>query len=340
MANNIIKRVWNRNRMVNIESLQGMAFQAESGGHTFEIYGVNDAGTTVPISGTIAGVFLRPDNTDVALTGSVVDGVARVTLTQACYAVTGRFGLTIFADDGGLKTAVYACIGTVSRTTSGNVAGSTPQDVVDLINAINTAIAGIPASYTDLMAGVAPTYSNLSVYAFGSYAWYNGKLYRCKAPITTAESWTAAHWESVALTTDFSKKPLYLVKCNSGTWDDNEYTTTAIDSTEALISVSGNSLFGTYVIYDHKRYALYEVTRVWTNGIVNEIKLRSESVGGIFIYGVMEFGGAETQVTFSIGTDATLPSITAEDKGKYLHVNSSTGALEYAALPTYDGGVS
>ena len=60
MANNIIKRVWNRNRMVNIESLQGMAFQAESGGHTFEIYGTNDAGATVPITGTIAGVFLRP----------------------------------------------------------------------------------------------------------------------------------------------------------------------------------------------------------------------------------------------------------------------------------------
>lgn len=144
MANNIIKRTWNQNKMVNIEALQGMAFQAEDGGHTFEISGVDDSGNPVALSGTVAGIFRRPDNADIALTGTASNGIVSVTLTDACYAVTGKFGLTIFATDDGKKTAVYAAIGTVASTSGGAVAGDTPQDVVDLVNAIYAAVAAIP----------------------------------------------------------------------------------------------------------------------------------------------------------------------------------------------------
>lgn len=194
MANNVIKRIWNQNKMVNIEALQGMAFQAEDGGHTFEISGVDGQGNPVALSGTVAGVFVRPDNADIALSGYASGGKVYVTLSDACYAVTGKFGLTIFVTADSKKTAVYAAIGTVSRTSGGAVAGDTPQDVVDLINAISAAVATIPASYTNLMASVAPTYSNSALYAVGSYVWYDGNLYRCTTAITTAESWTAAHW--------------------------------------------------------------------------------------------------------------------------------------------------
>lgn len=192
--NNIIKRVWNQNRMVNIEDLCGMAFQAESGGHTFEITGIDDTGSAVVLSGTVAAVFRRPDNADIALTGSASNGVVSVTLTDDCYAVAGRFGLTIFVTSNSQKVAVYACVGTVAQTNGGAVAGSTPQDVVDLINAINAAIQSIPADYSDLMAAIAPTYSDQSVYPAGAYRWYNGVLYKSKVAITSAESFTAAHW--------------------------------------------------------------------------------------------------------------------------------------------------
>lgn len=209
--NNIIKRVWNQNRMVNIEDLCGMAFQAESGGHTFEITGVDDTGAVVPLTGTVAGVFRRPDNADIALTGAASGGVASVTLTDDCYAVPGRFGLTIFVTSGGQKTAVYAAIGTVASTNGGAVAGDTPQDVVDLINAIAAAVATIPASYTDLMTAIAPIYSTTALYPVGSYTWHDGHLYRCTTPITTAETWTAAHWTSAVLGNDVGglKSALY-----------------------------------------------------------------------------------------------------------------------------------
>ena len=198
--NNIIKRVWNQNRMVTIEDLRGMAFQAESGGHTFEISGINDANEAVSLSGTVAGVFMRPDGTDVALTGTASDGVVSVTLSDACYAVAGRFGLTIFVTADSKKTCVYACIGTVAQTSYGTVAGDTPQDVVDLINAINAAIASIPADYTDLLDSIAPSFSDSTAYASGTIVWYNGVLYQFTAD-KAAGSWDATKVSQISVST-------------------------------------------------------------------------------------------------------------------------------------------
>ena len=253
--NNIIKRVWNQNRMVTIEDLRGMAFQAEAGGHTFEISGIDDQGNAVPLSGTVAGSFIRPDQATVALTGTAEDGIVSVTLDEDCYAVAGRFGLTIFVTDEDDQTvAVYAAVGTVSRSSTDAVAGSAPQDVVDLVNAIEAAIATIPADYTDLMAAIAPTYSNTALYAIGSYAWYDGNLYRCISDITTAESWTAAHWAQVALANDVSDlnkalyEPLDITMTNGGVYVSTATNKVSINANAsqreyATISVDGGSAY-------------------------------------------------------------------------------------------------
>jgi glycerophosphoryl diester phosphodiesterase len=195
--------------MVSIEDLTGAAFQAESGGHTFEISGIDDTGAAVELSGAVAGVFRRPDNADIALTGSASDGLVSVTLSEDCYAVPGRFGLTIFVTSDSQKVAVYACVGTVAVSSTGNVAGDTPASVEDLLDAIdaaiadlNTAIGSIPADYSQFMAAIAPAYSSSALYAVGSYAWYDGKLYVCIVPITSGETWTAAHWKKCTLGVD------------------------------------------------------------------------------------------------------------------------------------------
>lgn len=130
--NNIIKRTWNQNRMVEIEDLTGSAFQSESGGHTFEISGVDDSGASVSLSGTVEGRFLRPDNALVTITGTASGGKVSVTLTSTCYAVNGRFSLTIFVTSGGQKTAVYSCVGIIS-VASGTAGGSVPPLVTDSI---------------------------------------------------------------------------------------------------------------------------------------------------------------------------------------------------------------
>ena len=50
--------------------------------------------------------------------------------------------------------------------------------------------------------GVAAQYSSSATYNVGDYAIYNGQLYRCTTAISTAESWTAAHWTAAVLGDD------------------------------------------------------------------------------------------------------------------------------------------
>lgn len=206
--NNIIRRTWKHGGMVNIEDLRGSAFQAESGGHTFVITGVDENGDALALSGTPSGVLLRADGQDVTLTCSVSDGAVYATLPANAYVVPGRVGITIFLTADGQKTAIYAAIAAVATTSTGTVAPPAGSDVVDLVNAIEAAIAEIPASDTNLKGALAPTYSTSAVYSVGSYAWYDGKLYKCTTAITSGETWTSAHWTEAKLAGD-----VYDLKC-------------------------------------------------------------------------------------------------------------------------------
>ena len=309
--NTIIKRTWNQNRMVTIEDLRGMAFQAESGGHTFEISGINDANEAVSLSGTVAGVFMRPDGADVALTGDASDGVVSVTLSDACYAVAGRFGLYIFVTSDSKKTCVYACIGTVAQTSYGTVAGDTPQDVVDLINAINAAIASIPADYSDLMAAVAPTYSNTALYAVGAYAWYDGKLYRCTAAITTAETWTAAHWTAAVLGDDVAEVKSAINNISDNV-SDISYSKNLYNKDEPNVLI-GYILTGTNPIIkaNSTTRTIYVKCEPNTTYTVSKIGSTRFSVAyanqlpvvGASIYGVIS-NAARRAITITTGADA------------------------------------
>lgn len=200
--NNIIKRIWNQGSMTPIEDLQGSAFTNENGGHTFQISGVDSNGEALALSGTVAASFLRPDQTTVGISGSVSGGVASVTLSEECYGIPGRFGLVVFLTSDGKKTAIYSCVGNVARSSTDAVAPGVTADVVDLINEIETAVGTIPASYSALMADIAPTYSSSALYAVGDYAWYEGDLKRCIVPITVGETYTPAHWTSAVVGDD------------------------------------------------------------------------------------------------------------------------------------------
>lgn len=255
MSNNIIKRTWKQGGLVNIEDLRGSAFQAEDGGHTFLISGLDENGDTLALSGTPAGVLLRADGQDVTLTCSVSEGVVSATLPANAYVVPGRVGITIFLTSGGQKTAIYAAVGSVATTSSGIVAPPAGSDVVDLVNAIATAVATIPASYTDLMAAVAPTYSTSALYAVGSYAWYSGKLYRCTTAITSGETWTSAHWTQANLGSDVSdlksaiddgqKLTGNLFRMDGNRWTYNGVT--VINNRDGTYTANGTATASTYL---------------------------------------------------------------------------------------------
>lgn len=141
MANNVIKRTWNQNKMVCIEDLSGMAFQSESGGHTFEISGTDDSGTAVSLSGTVEARFLRADNVKVTIAGTISSGKASVTLTSNCYTVAGRFSLTIFVTSNSQKVAVYSAVGNVA-VTDGVSSGTVPPLVTDSIQTVSMTASG------------------------------------------------------------------------------------------------------------------------------------------------------------------------------------------------------
>lgn len=53
---------------------------------------------------------------------------------------------------------------------------------------------------------IAPVYSTSSTYDLGDLVIYNNNLYECTTAITTAESWTAAHWTQVKVSDELDKK--------------------------------------------------------------------------------------------------------------------------------------
>lgn len=116
----IVERTANLNGPIIPDALAGVLNGSEIDAHKFVITATRD-GATVALTGTVTASFLRADGAEVVLTGEIEDGAATVTLAQSCYAVPGRFALTVFVTADGVKTGVYACMGGVRNTTSGTI---------------------------------------------------------------------------------------------------------------------------------------------------------------------------------------------------------------------------
>ena len=326
--NNIIKRTWNKNAMVNIEDLRGMAFQAESGGHTFQISGIDGDGNPVALSGTPAGILLRSDNQDVTLTCSISDGKVNATLPANAYVVPGRFGLTIFLTSDGQKTAIYAAVGTVGKTSSGTVAPPAGADVVDLVNAIAAAVASIPASATNLMAAIAPTYSNTALYAVGQYAWYDGVLKRCIVPITTAESYTAAHWTNANLGGDVNDlksalQHIEVIKNVSGLKTKTGHITSEV------IQYWGAGTYG-LIYFSCIPNTLYSITK--TSGDYFRVAyIKDEPAVNVPVYNYVAISSSNTNMNYETGDDAKYIIIEVTDNSGNLPSILSNTSVSYLA---------
>ena len=335
MANNIIKRVWNQGSMTPIEDLQGSAFTNENGGHTFQISGVDSNGESLALSGTIAASFLRPDQTTVGISGSVSGGVASVTLSEECYGIPGRFGLVVFLTSDGKKTAIYSCVGNVARSSTDAVAPGVTADVVDLINEIETAVGTIPASYSALMADIAPTYSSSALYAVGDYAWYEGDLKRCIVPITVGETYTPAHWTSAVVGDD-----VCALKSAINVLEDTQSLTDVVDipvqtetdqgivnySTGEIVTSSTSPYSASKLIdvsaFDNISYRRIEVASSNTSsGVV------FYTASGEYIYGIQSVKSAS-----AMGYSESLFSVSVPGNAKYLRVTFITDTQTYGEM--------
>ena len=170
-------------------------------------------GVPETLGGTCAGFFIRADGATVVIADGVVSGnMAYVTLPEACYAVEGNFTLAIKVSGSGVTGTMRIVDGVVSRTsTSATVdPGTIIPSVENLIDAIDAAVASIPQDYSSLLGTIVDDYSNSRTYEVGEYAWYSGVLKKCIVPITTAESYTAAHWTDAIIMDDVSDSARYV----------------------------------------------------------------------------------------------------------------------------------
>lgn len=126
--------------------------------------------------------------------------------------------------------------------------------------------------------GVAAQYSTSATYDVGDYVIYNGQLYRCTTAITTAESWTAAHWMAAVLGDDvgdlknaldysndhlgsykyglldkpYEKRFIGLLKTGYILDYDDEYTS----SSRAFFKIEDAYIDGDVYIYNPKAYTI------------------------------------------------------------------------------------
>lgn len=97
------------------EQLPASFFNGENTAHTFIIAAMRGGeAVTFPSNAGVSGTFLNANDAVVMVTGSIVDGAAVLTLSSNCYALTGRFTLTIDVNG----ATVYECQSRVKRRSS------------------------------------------------------------------------------------------------------------------------------------------------------------------------------------------------------------------------------
>lgn len=149
MALKIIKRTVALDGNSVTEALPSSYFDGETAAHQFVIRATR-GGQAVSLSGTVAGVFLNANDETVPVTGgSIVDGAAVLTLSDACYHVNGRFTLSINVDG----QTVYCCRSSITRRSSETTydpSGVLPSisELLDAIGDMETATAAAEAAAT------------------------------------------------------------------------------------------------------------------------------------------------------------------------------------------------
>ncbi len=154
-------------------------------------------------TGTVVGAVICSDGSTVPITNGTISGnTVSITLTAACFAIPGQIGVGIQIVTGSIKTTVLKAIYNAERFETDNVIDPDERitiTVSDLVEDIAEAVASIPADYTDLLAAIAPTFSNDTAYTSGQFVWYSGNLYRFTQD-HAAGAWNASHVQAAVVT--------------------------------------------------------------------------------------------------------------------------------------------
>jgi lysophospholipase L1-like esterase len=171
-----------------------------------------------PQTGSVVCCVICSDGSTVPVTGGTISGNTVSVTLGADGLIPGQAGVGIQVVTGGVKTTVFKAIYNVELFETDNVVDPSSRitiSVGELVSDIETAVASIPADYSDLLAAIAPTFSTSTAYASGSYVWYSGHLYRFTAA-HSAGAWVGTDATQVALADDVSDLKSALTEIYNG----------------------------------------------------------------------------------------------------------------------------
>ena len=191
---------------VQVQYIGGNMFSQDNAGNTINV-DVFDDGEPATLGGSISANVIRADGATVAVSGALSGNRAYVIFPQACYAVPGTITVIIKNTESSTVTTIAAFVANVYQSTTDTVVdpGQIIPSISALIAQIEAAVDSIPVDYSGLLATIAADYSSSKTYPIvGMYAWQGGVLKRNIVPITTAETYTAAHWTNAVIGDDLS----------------------------------------------------------------------------------------------------------------------------------------
>ena len=282
---------------VSVVFLPGNMFSMDNGGNIINVFVVQN-GEPVALGGSVSANVIRSDGTTVAITGALEGNKAYIILPQACYAVPGIIHIVMKITEGTTITTIAAVTANVYQSSTDAVVdrGTLVPSIAALIEAIEDAVDSIPVDYSGLLATLAADYSTSKTYKVGDYAWYGGVLKRCIVAITTAESYTAAHWTNAVIGDDLSalKSAIKYIKGSTATSygvnffdpfaliENTDLGTNGVAVYSALYDVTdfidiGNNTKFTFKLFDYAGAVSFLVYQYSSNSEASFIKRTSNS---------------------------------------------------------------
>ena len=208
---------------VKVRYLDGNVFSQDSKANRVGVY-LYDRETPVNVSGTVSASIIRADGATVAGTGASNANAAYIDLPASAYSVPGVISIIIKETSGSGVTTLCAVVANVYQSTTDTVIdpGTVLPSIASLIDAIETAVASIPADYSELWETLAANFDTDTQYKYGDLVTYNGTLYKCIR--AHSGTWDASDFRATTLGKEVDNLKESDIASNVPlTWTDNGY---------------------------------------------------------------------------------------------------------------------
>lgn len=148
---------------VKVHSFSGNLFSQDNMGNLIGVE-LFDEGQAASVTGNVSANVLRADGATVAVTGSLSENKASVTLPQAAYAVPGMIAIVVKLSANGSVTTIGAIQAVVFRSSSDTAVdpGTIMPDIQSLIDEMEDVRDSIPPDYSTLSNQVSTNTGDIS----------------------------------------------------------------------------------------------------------------------------------------------------------------------------------